>query len=225
MRHPPNMNGAKHWLACYVMLSRAKSIEGLLVLRPATRSELSSQPPQNLLDELERLQGLEEQTLDELVRYLDNLDLNIPQSIREYVLAKDGAEQERKLVSEKRAQVPYVAVKPKRRLNSKTTVSFSPESKKCRWEYNPSATSKDTDDSINERESKRAKLEDNPKDNGQLAASLLCGVAAVAAAGVAAASSGGTATARASSTDVGKSGMQNSIEQSVTCSYKLRGKA
>ena len=186
MRRPPNMNSALHWLACYVMLSRAKSIEGLLFLRPATRSELSSQPPQNLLDELKRLQGLEEKTLDELVSYLENLDLNIPQSIREYVLAKDGEERERKLVCEKRTQVPFVPVKPQKRLHSKTTVSSSPESKRCRLEYNPCATSKDTDVSTSERGSKRSKLENDPITNGQIAASLLCGVSAVAAAGAAA---------------------------------------
>ena len=44
MQRPPNLDGAKHWLACYVMLSRATALEGLLVLRPATRAELSARP-------------------------------------------------------------------------------------------------------------------------------------------------------------------------------------
>jgi len=55
MQRPPNYDTAKHWLACYVMLSRARSLEGFLVLRPATRKELAARPPQYLLDELDRL--------------------------------------------------------------------------------------------------------------------------------------------------------------------------
>ena len=37
MQKPLNYDAAQHWLACYVMLSRAESLEGFLVLRPATR--------------------------------------------------------------------------------------------------------------------------------------------------------------------------------------------
>ena len=73
MKRPPNMDTAMHWLACYVMLSRARSIEGLLLLRPATRVELSAKPPQYLLDELDRLLALEATTLDELIAYMDKL--------------------------------------------------------------------------------------------------------------------------------------------------------
>ena len=40
MSRPPNFDNGKHWLACYVMLSRAKSLEGFLVLRPATLKDL-----------------------------------------------------------------------------------------------------------------------------------------------------------------------------------------
>ena len=39
MQRPPNLDNAKHWLACYVMLSRATALEAFLVLRPATRAE------------------------------------------------------------------------------------------------------------------------------------------------------------------------------------------
>ena len=45
MQRPPNLDLSKHWLACYVMLSRARSLEGFLVLRPATRAELQARPP------------------------------------------------------------------------------------------------------------------------------------------------------------------------------------
>eukprot|EP00973_Karenia_brevis_P042554 5892242-Karenia_brevis.AAC.1 len=67
MQRPPNLELAKYWLACYVVLSRARSLEGFLVLRPATRTELSARPPQYLLDELDRLLQLEEKSLIELV--------------------------------------------------------------------------------------------------------------------------------------------------------------
>ena len=46
MERPPRMDRATHWLVCYVMLSRPRSIEGLLVLRPAALEDLSSPPPE-----------------------------------------------------------------------------------------------------------------------------------------------------------------------------------
>eukprot|EP00973_Karenia_brevis_P042010 5816312-Karenia_brevis.AAC.1 len=42
LARPPSMSAEVHWLACYVMLSRARSLEGLLILRLASRSELSA---------------------------------------------------------------------------------------------------------------------------------------------------------------------------------------
>ena len=60
MHRPPSENFAKHWLACYVMMSRARSMDGFLVLRPATRAELETRPPQYLLDELQRLHEADE---------------------------------------------------------------------------------------------------------------------------------------------------------------------
>eukprot|EP00973_Karenia_brevis_P039080 5398137-Karenia_brevis.AAC.1 len=66
MQRPPSLAFAKHWLACYVMLSRARTLEVFLVLRPATRKALSARPPKYLLDELDRLMRLEESSLSEL---------------------------------------------------------------------------------------------------------------------------------------------------------------
>ena len=68
MERPPNLDLAKHWLACYVMLSRARSLDGLLILRPATKKELSSRPPKYMLDELDRLEKLEDMSTQELIR-------------------------------------------------------------------------------------------------------------------------------------------------------------
>ena len=70
MQRPPNMNKGTHWLACYVMLSRARTLDGLLVLRPATRPELSARPPQYLLTELDRLAKLEAESHEELTNYI-----------------------------------------------------------------------------------------------------------------------------------------------------------
>ena len=60
MERPPNMDADTHWLACYVMLSRPRSLEGLLILRRAAREELGRPPPAFLLRELERLKDRED---------------------------------------------------------------------------------------------------------------------------------------------------------------------
>ena len=83
MQRPPRLNLAKHWLACYVMISRATSLGGFLVLRPATRKELSSKPPQYLIDELDRLLRLEDKSYQELIAYIDSLEIEIPSAIQE----------------------------------------------------------------------------------------------------------------------------------------------
>ena len=48
MERPPRMDLDTHWLACYVMISRARTLEGFLVLRPALLKELSREPPKYL---------------------------------------------------------------------------------------------------------------------------------------------------------------------------------
>ena len=96
MEKPPNLGSDEHWLACYVMLSRAKTLEGLLILRPALRHQLSRKPPQNLLDEMDRLQLLEHKTLDELVAYLNSLPISISDEFRTGVLAREKQRIKRK---------------------------------------------------------------------------------------------------------------------------------
>ena len=111
MQRPPNLDFAKHWLACYAMLSRSNTLEGLLILRPATRRELSAKPPQHLLDEMERLESMEKLTLDELVAYLDSLPIETPEVLRTTVLSKDSVAREREFLKEKR---PLRATSPPR---------------------------------------------------------------------------------------------------------------
>ena len=93
MQRPPNLDLAKHWLACYVMISRARSLEGFLVLRPATRKELSARPPQYLLDELERLSRLEEKSHKKLVEYIESLQIEVPPAIMDLLRVDAAREQ------------------------------------------------------------------------------------------------------------------------------------
>ena len=65
------------------MLSRAKSLEGFLISRPATRAELSARPPQYLLDEIARLERLEETSLHERFDYIMALPKPAPASIQQ----------------------------------------------------------------------------------------------------------------------------------------------
>ena len=94
MQRPPSLGIANHWLACYVMISRAQSIDGFLVLRPATRKDLSSRPPQYLLDELDRLLQLERSSHEELQRYLESLPLDLPAEIVNLLRVESAMEQE-----------------------------------------------------------------------------------------------------------------------------------
>jgi hypothetical protein len=125
MQRPPNLDTAKHWLACYVMMSRARSLEGFLVLRPATRKELSARPPQYLLDEIERMLRLEDRSLAELIQYINDLPTNVPAEIME-VLAVDAAALEEKRVEAHRKlsttddNAARTSDAPKRRLTKKT---------------------------------------------------------------------------------------------------------
>ena len=59
MELPPLMGGAVHWLANYVMLSRASDLDGLLILRLATREQLTRGAPEYLKAEMQRLTVLE----------------------------------------------------------------------------------------------------------------------------------------------------------------------
>jgi hypothetical protein len=109
MQRPPNFDVAKHWLACYVMLSRARSLEAFLILRPATRKELSARPPKYLLDELDRLLRHETTSHQLLVEYIATLGIDVPASIQE-VLAPDAAAKELEAVQNIRNHIPTQAL-------------------------------------------------------------------------------------------------------------------
>ena len=55
---PPKMDAHIFWLALYVMLTRSKSLEGLLLLRLPDRAALSAGPPTSVTAEINRLEDL-----------------------------------------------------------------------------------------------------------------------------------------------------------------------
>ena len=69
-------------------------------MRPTTRNELDARPPQYLIDEIDRLLKLEEQSHDELVRYMD-LTLDVPEEIFR-ILSKDAPAEEAQRVLQHR---------------------------------------------------------------------------------------------------------------------------
>ena len=103
MAKPPSMPSHIHWLACYVMLSRATSLEGLLVLRPATRAELTAGGPPWLLAELDRLERMERESHAELVQYLERLPEHVIPSEVWDLLREDAPHLEAVRVAEARA--------------------------------------------------------------------------------------------------------------------------
>ena len=70
LARPPNMTKPVHFLSCYVMLSRAKTLEGLLILRLASREQLSAGAPQYILDAIDRLLECERETTEMMKQHL-----------------------------------------------------------------------------------------------------------------------------------------------------------
>ena len=81
MLRPPQMSSDIYWLACYVMLSRPRSLEGLLILRLPLKEDIGRRPPKYLLDEIDRLLALEKQTTSGLRKYLKQLQTKVPDEI------------------------------------------------------------------------------------------------------------------------------------------------
>ena len=127
MKRPPGMDSATHWLACYVMLSRSRCIDGLNILRAADRKELFSRPPKELLDEIETWLALEKRSHKELVAYMDSLPIDLTEAIVR-ILSDEAVESEAVEVSRIRAQVsptasaciPAEEARPQKRLRLRT---------------------------------------------------------------------------------------------------------
>ena len=132
MERPPNWSLGQHWLACYVMISRARGINGLLVLRPAKRSELSAGPPSYLLEELQRLMLMETASHQELVDYIGSLSMSVSEKIQG-VLDFDAPAKEAERVKHGRGscQLPDPLSIPTVRLRSKTMLDAAGRSSTC----------------------------------------------------------------------------------------------
>ena len=110
MKRPPAFDTAKHLLACYVMMSRARSSGGFLVLRPATRKELSSRPPKYLVDELGRLAKLETSSHQELVEYIASLPMEVPEMIHALLQPDAPHEQTQHVASARASNTAFTSV-------------------------------------------------------------------------------------------------------------------
>ena len=128
MQRPPRMDPVVHWLACYVMLSRPRTLEGLLVLRPASRAELERAPPDYLLKELDRLAEREDGSFTELLERLEAMTLKYRTDlINQTVLHPEGPGRQLEAVA--------AARKPRKRLLAKTpgaAVDTRPSAKSAR---------------------------------------------------------------------------------------------
>ena len=110
MQRPPRMSLETHWLACYVMLSRATSLEGFLAMRLAAREELGHRPPMYLVDEITRLLQLEKESTKALRAYLEWLPAGaVPDSILALFEAGAEAAELRRVTSVRSANLGVVA--------------------------------------------------------------------------------------------------------------------
>ena len=123
LARPPRVDLPSHWVHIYVILSRAKSMDGFLAIRLPTRDEMNVRPPQYLLDECDRLLGLEQKSTTRLKDYISKLSCNIPAKV---LAVFDGNAEEREMreVVEARArQAPIVhATSGRKRLRFKQSV-------------------------------------------------------------------------------------------------------
>ena len=70
LMRPPRITPTIFWLSIYVMLSRAYTISGLLILRMPQRADMDIKPPQHLMDEIDRFLELEPASTCSLRKYL-----------------------------------------------------------------------------------------------------------------------------------------------------------
>ena len=82
---PPNMDPATQWLATYVMISRAMTLDGLLLLRLPPRSFFSLGAPAHIVEELERLHKVEVASQERLAAYVRSLpkSVHVPKCVWE----------------------------------------------------------------------------------------------------------------------------------------------
>ena len=140
---PPHMTSSIHWLSCYVMISRARSLERFLALRLAERAELEEGAPQYLLDEIDRLLQLEAAGTSKLRDFLQSVRHVIPHDVLQ--LFDDDAEQRERnaLAVARGAHEPHNVraapiARPSKRLRQKTPPPAPAEPVSCLLYTSPS---------------------------------------------------------------------------------------
>ena len=88
LMRPPRITPTIFWLSIYVMLSRAYTISGLLILRMPQRADMDIKPPQHLMDEIDRLLDLEQAALSTASARLASASL-LPQRTTTIVSKRD----------------------------------------------------------------------------------------------------------------------------------------
>ena len=88
---PPRMAPQMFWLACYVMLSRARTLKGLLLMRLPEKDELNVGPPAEVLQEMEGLKQVEAKSYKELLQVLEKDAFRIPTGLHETIAEMKGA--------------------------------------------------------------------------------------------------------------------------------------
>ena len=81
LRRPPRMSSDLLWLSNYVIISRARSLEGLLFTRLCEKEELEQGAPRYLVEEVERLLQLERHSTIALLGYLKETKVTLPPDI------------------------------------------------------------------------------------------------------------------------------------------------
>ena len=112
-----------HWLANYVMLSRATSLESLLILRLCARDELTTGAPVFLRDEVARLEGLEQISWAALRRRLTEVLPRLAPETRAVVEDLFTPADMGRLVVQGGKSDAAIPQKPVRRLREKTDPS------------------------------------------------------------------------------------------------------
>ena len=115
----------QHLLASYVMVSRAKSLDGFLARRLAKRKELSAKPSEYTFDESQLLSQLEDAYIHELLQYIADLKIAVLAAIETQEAQRVHAHRanvEAKLNEERRGGGTITSIVPKRRPPKKRTV-------------------------------------------------------------------------------------------------------
>jgi len=82
LKRPTGMSRDEHWLALFVLLSRAEELDNILIYRLARREHFEGGPPGYLLQEMQRLRAVEHGTLQRIDTTLASLQM---QKLREAV--------------------------------------------------------------------------------------------------------------------------------------------